>query len=59
MEWICQYLSHKLKDATGAGVSFDNIRLGAGCSKDSKTFTSFYNRPIIDNTEFAKTVLTS
>lgn len=44
--------------AARAGVSFDTIRLAAGWSKDSRTFTDFYNRPVIDNTEFAKVLLT-
>lgn len=40
-----------------AGVSFDTIRLAAGWSEKSKTFANFYNRPVFDNTRFAKTVL--
>lgn len=43
--------------AARAGVSFDAIRLAAGWSKNSRTFANFYHRPIIDNTQFAKTVL--
>lgn len=40
-----------------AGVSFDTIRLAAGWTSNSKTFAQFYNRPLIDNEQFAKTVL--
>lgn len=43
--------------AARAGLSFDSIRLAAGWSKNSKAFATFYNRPIVDNQEFAKTVL--
>lgn len=45
--------------AARAGVSFDTIRLAAGWSKDSRTFANFYNRPVIDNDEFARVVLDS
>lgn len=43
--------------AAQMGVSFEAIRLAAGWSENSKTFANFYHRPIIDNTQFARAVL--
>nr|CAH7716349.1 unnamed protein product [Callosobruchus chinensis] len=40
--------------AARAGVSFETIRLAAGWSHNSKTFVNFYNRPSVDNNQFAK-----
>lgn len=45
--------------AARAGVSFDTIRLAAGWSRDSRTFANFYNRPFVDNTEFANVILST
>nr|CAH7733493.1 unnamed protein product [Callosobruchus chinensis] len=40
--------------AARAGVSFATIRLAAGGSHNSRMFASFYNRPLVDNNQFAK-----
>lgn len=42
--------------ANAAGVSIDTIRKTAGWSSSSYTFARFYNRPIVDNNEFARSV---
>ncbi|XP_031331708.1 uncharacterized protein LOC116179757 isoform X4 [Photinus pyralis] len=43
--------------AARSGVSYDTIRLAAGWSSKSNTFARFYNRPVQDNTVFARAVL--
>lgn len=40
-----------------SGVSLDLIRKTAGWSNSSNTFAKFYNRPIIDQDQFAKSIL--
>ncbi|XP_057326848.1 uncharacterized protein LOC130668527 [Microplitis mediator] len=40
------------------GVDVDTIRRTAGWSKNSKTFATFYNRPIQDNGKFVNSVMT-
>lgn len=42
--------------ASAAGVSLDIIRKTAGWSSTSNVFAKFYNRPIIDESEFARSV---
>lgn len=42
--------------AHAAGVSIDTIRKTAGWTSSSETFARFYNRPIIDETIFARSV---
>lgn len=42
--------------ANAAGVSIDTIRKTAGWSSSSYTFAKFYNRPIMDASEFARSV---
>lgn len=39
------------------GISLDVIRQTAGWSESSDTFARFYNRPVINNEQFAKTVI--
>nr|CAH7752372.1 unnamed protein product [Callosobruchus chinensis] len=45
--------------AARAGVSFETIRLAAGWSHNSRTFANFYNRPLVDNNQFATVILSS
>lgn len=42
--------------ARSAGVSLDIIRRAAGWTKTSETFARFYNRPINDDSEFARSI---
>lgn len=42
--------------AASAGVSIDTIRKTAGWSSSSQTFARFYNRPILDEGIFARSV---
>lgn len=42
--------------AAAAGVSVDAIRKTAGWTKTSQTFAKYYNRPVIDSNNFAKSV---
>lgn len=42
--------------ARRAGASIDNIRRTAGWTATSNTFARFYNRPILDTNDFARTV---
>ncbi|XP_023310884.1 uncharacterized protein LOC111691783 [Anoplophora glabripennis] len=39
------------------GVSWDVIRKTAGWTKTSKVFAKFYNRPVVEDNNFAKSVL--
>lgn len=45
--------------AAAKGVCLDTIRIAAGWTEKSKTFANFYQRPIIKDCNFAKTVLNS
>lgn len=40
-----------------AGTSIETIRVTAGWSKESETFFRYYNRPIVDQGDFARNVL--
>lgn len=42
--------------ANAAGVSIDIIRKTAGWTSSSYTFAKFYNRPIVDASEYARSV---
>lgn len=42
--------------ARAQGLSFDVIRKTAGWTENSRTFATFYNRPIIDQSQFANSV---
>lgn len=57
-----QFTAHSTRHASTSaaarkGVSYDDIRLAAGWTKKSSTFANFYNRPVINVTDFASTVL--
>lgn len=43
--------------AASKGISLEEIRRTAGWSKSSEVFARFYNRPILNNTSFQKTIL--
>lgn len=45
--------------AAAQGVSIDTIRKAAGWTNASKTFANFYHRPIINNNNFAQSILNS
>ncbi|XP_050512905.1 uncharacterized protein LOC126888594 [Diabrotica virgifera virgifera] len=45
--------------AARKGISFDTIRLAAGWSERSRTFATFYNRPLAPESSFARAVLSS
>nr|CAH7744214.1 unnamed protein product [Callosobruchus chinensis] len=40
--------------AARAGVSFETIRSATGWSHNSRTFSNFYNRALVDNNQFVK-----
>lgn len=40
-----------------AGTSIDTIRATAGWSKESEVFFKYYNRPIVDQCDFARSVI--
>lgn len=42
--------------AASAGVSIDTIRKTAGWSSSSQTFARFYNRPVLDEATYARSV---
>lgn len=44
--------------AANNGVNIDSILKRVGWTKNSSVFARYYNRPIIDESEFAKTVMT-
>lgn len=61
---IHKFSSHSTRHAATSaafrkGVTFDTIRLAAGWSAGSKTFATFYNRPLQNDCNFAQTVLSS
>lgn len=45
--------------AASRGVSVDEIRRTAGWSKSSNVFARFYNRPLVDDSSFCSTILSS
>lgn len=55
------FSSHSVRHAATSaaarnGLSIDDIRIRAGWSKTSETFAKFYNRPLIEPENFAKSV---
>lgn len=42
--------------AASAGINIDDIRKAAGWSSNSQTFVKFYNRPVIDESSYARSV---
>lgn len=59
-----EFSSHSFRHASTSkaavnGLSIDKIFEAAGWSGNSKVFASFYNKPIINECEFAKSILES
>lgn len=58
---VATYSAHSARHAAtsaaaAAGVSVDAIRKTAGWTKASQTFAKYYNRPIIENNNFSRSV---
>lgn len=61
---VSAYSAHSTRHAStsaaaDAGVSVDTIRKAAGWTKKSNVFAKFYHRPIVDDNNFAETILQS
>nr|CAH7765856.1 unnamed protein product [Callosobruchus chinensis] len=52
-----RWVKNILETANRKGINFDTIRLSAGWSKNSEMFAMVYNRPLVSDISFAKTIL--